>query len=167
MALKDFCIWLAATPPSLVIQNVTWIIPSVQSIHIMSIAVLLAAIVTIDLRLVGLNRGGPSLAALRMRFMPWFWTALVMLLCTGAILVVGEPARELLNWLFFTKMILVLGLAALSGLFQWRIATNDQAFDAAVAGRVSAQVLGAASLLLIVAIIAAGRWIAYVVVEGG
>ena len=167
MALKAFCTWLAATPVSLVIQNVTWIIPSTQSIHIMSIAVLLAAMVTIDLRLVGMNRSGPSLAALRLRFMPWFWGALAVLLCTGTVLAVGEPARELMNWLFYTKMILVLGLAALAGLFQWRITADAQAFDSAGTGQLSAKALGGTSLLLIMAIIAAGRWIAYVVVAGG
>jgi hypothetical protein len=164
MALKAFCEWLAATSLSQTVQNVLWVIPLVQSLHILAIAVLIAAIVTIDLRLVGLNRDGPTLAGLSRRFMPWFWTALAMLLATGAVLVIGEPARELLNWLFYTKLVLVLLLMALTAFFQRRIAGDGAAFDATAAARIAGRMLGGFSLIIVTSVIIAGRWIAYVAV---
>jgi uncharacterized membrane protein len=89
----------------------------------------------------------------------------MVLLCTGTVLSIGEPVRELMNWLFYTKMVLVLALAALAAVFQQRIAANPEAFDT-VSGQAAAKLLGGLSLLLILAIIAAGRWIAYVVGAG-
>ncbi len=162
--MEAFTDWLGATGASMTIQNVTWIIPSVQSVHILAIAVLLAAVVTIDLRLAGVTRRGPSLAALEMRFLPWFWIALAVLLATGLILVVGEPARELLNWLFYTKLVLVLAVTALTALFQLRVRADDGAWETTAARRAAGRILGGASLLLVAATITAGRWIAYVVV---
>jgi hypothetical protein len=164
MTIKAFCNWLSATPASELIQNVNWIIPSTQSIHILSIAILIAAVVTIDLRLVGVTKGGPSLIMLEKRFLPWFWTALAVLFVSGSILVIGEPSRELMNWVFLTKMALVLSVIALTTVFQRRIRADAGAWEATASQRAAAMALGGASLVLILGILTAGRWIAYVVV---
>ena len=41
------------------------------------------------------------------RFGPWVWWALGVLLVTGALMIVGEPPRELLAISFWMKMALV------------------------------------------------------------
>ena len=40
------------------------------------------------------------------RFGPWLTAALVVLLATGIVMIIGEPARELLTLSFWLKMIL-------------------------------------------------------------
>ncbi len=163
--LTAFCDWLAQTPPSVLIQTHVWIVIVTQSIHIVMIAVLACAVLAIDLRLLGLTRKGPALAVMERRFMPWIWTAAVGLLLTGLVLVVGEPTRELLHWLFWTKMGLVVLLLALTAVFQTRVRMDATAWDSTPSRKLQARALGAASVLLLLAIITAGRWIAYVLVE--
>ncbi len=164
MTIVAFADWLASTPVSVTIQNVKWIIPGVQSVHILSIALLIASTVTLDLRLVGVTRGGPSLAMLEKRFTPWFWGAIIVLLLTGLVMITGEPARELLNWMFYTKLVLVLAVVAVTFAVQVRLRARPADIAPTPAQRTADILLGGLSLVLIVAIIAAGRWIAYVVV---
>lgn len=158
--IKSFCAWLAGTPLSLAIQNHGWVIPTVQSIHILAIAAMATAIVAVDLRLLG--AGSAPLAALDRRFRAWIWSGLATLLTSGLILTIGEPARELLNPVFVAKMIMVLGLAAIAFVVQAGLDRDGGYWETRVGGKALALV----SLVLLLAIITCGRWIAYVVVEG-
>src|SRR6266403_2733883 len=87
--LDDFIHWLGATPVSQLIQRVFWIIPTVQAVHILAISVVLASMAMFDLRLLGLAGRRNSIASLSRRFMPWLWSALIVLAVSGSILIVG------------------------------------------------------------------------------
>ena len=115
--LETFINWLAATPPSVVIQKVFWIIPTVQIAHILAISVVLASMAMFDLRLLGLAGTRNSIASLSRRFMPWLWSALIVLALSGSILIVGEPKRALGNVAFELKMAL---LATAIAVTVWR-----------------------------------------------
>ena len=51
--MNDFAQWLAGTQLSLAIQVRLWVIPTVQSIHIAGIGIVLASVFMIDLRIFG------------------------------------------------------------------------------------------------------------------
>src|ERR1700692_2035872 len=98
--LDDFIHWLGATPVSLLIQRVFWIIPTVQTVHILAMFVVLASMAMFDLRLLCLAGKSNTLASLSRRFMPWLWGALIVLAVSGCILIVGEPKRSIGNVVF-------------------------------------------------------------------
>src|SRR6266702_3168429 len=100
MSVSEFCDWISATPISQTLQSVTWIIPVVQSVHILAIAVVMSSVLLVNLRLVGVLAHGDKLSTLTRRYLPWIWAALLVLLISGLTLVVGEPKRELLNPVF-------------------------------------------------------------------
>ena len=150
------------TQVSVAFQSASWFVPLVQTVHIIAIAVLLSSVYFISFKLLGLIRGSQSLAAASARSMPWMWSALGVLLVTGALLTITEPARELLNWAFRTKMVLVLTLSALLLLIQARLRGNAAYWSESPAKRSAARAIGAAALLIGAAIVTAGRWIAYV-----
>ena len=102
--LDDFIHWLGATPASLAIQKIFWVIPTVQTVHILAISVVLASMAMFDLRLLGLAGTRNSIAAFSRRFMPWLWGALIVLAASGCILIIGEPKRSLPNVAFQLKM---------------------------------------------------------------
>ena len=52
-ALLKFCAWIETTPLSQAIQTHSWVVPTVQTIHILGIAAVMAAVLMIDLRLIG------------------------------------------------------------------------------------------------------------------
>ena len=106
--MKQFAEWLSTTVPSVFIQNHnSWVIPTIQSIHIVGIAVLLGSVFMIDLRVLGWAGMDQTLRQTVNRFAPWVTGALWLQLATGLLLVVGEPVRELVSFSFWAKMVLV------------------------------------------------------------
>ena len=166
MTLHAFAEWLSQTQISQVVQNVSWIIPSVQSIHILCIAIVMSAVVMVDLRLLGVIGRGQPTAAYISRFLTWIWPTLAVLLVTGSILITGEPGRSLENPAFQTKMVLLI-LAMITTAVLQRPTFKDPAYWELTTGhRMSARVLAVISLLLWVGIVFAGRWIAYLNTAG-
>ena len=102
--IANFCNWLANTSFSALIQNTEWIIPAVQTVHILAISVVMTSIVMLDLRLLGVFARTQTIDDMSERFLPWIWVAVVVLACSGALLITGEPARELQSDMFWIKM---------------------------------------------------------------
>lgn len=137
-----------------------WAVPLLQSIHIMSVAIVLSSIALLDLRLAGLLGRGQSLRDLTLRFYPWIWGALLVLIGTGILQVMAEPARELLNFLFWSKM----GLIITAVLFTMpvRRLLEDRPFqDLPSSKRHTLRLCAFVSLTLWALVIVCGRWIAY------
>jgi len=156
--IAAFCNWLSNTPLSLLIQDVSWIIPTVQTVHILAIATVMASVVMLDFRVLGVAARTQSIPDVAHRFLPWIWCAVLVLLTTGSILIIGEPARDLLNNVFWTKMTLLVCALAVTGVFQYAVNHRLEFWEGR---RVSARIAAVVSLLLWVGIVAAGRWIAY------
>jgi hypothetical protein len=159
MMIKEFCEWLAATSISQDVQNAFWVIPTVQTVHIVSIAIVMTSMAMLDLRLIGVAGRRQSLLDMGNRFLPWVWIALIVLLCTGTILIIGEPGRELQSEVFWIKMSLLVAALILTFTFQTVLHRNKTYWDR---NRAAAVLLGSVSLVIWVGIVAAGRWIAYV-----
>jgi uncharacterized membrane protein len=161
-AINRFCTWLDQTSMSQYIQIHTWVIPSVQTVHILAIASVMASALLIDLRLLGIFGRDQSLQSVCKRFLPVIWVALPILLVTGTILIIGEPARALKNPVFQLKIVLILAAIALTGYFQYRLTQNPDRYDPAKGVRAKALLIAIPSLALWIGIVLAGRWIAYV-----
>lgn len=162
-SLAAFSKALAATPGSQFIQSESWLIPSVQTVHILAIAVVLSSVGMVNLRVLGLAGMRSSVTETADRYAPWLWGALIVLLMTGSILVWGEPERDLSNWAFQLKMVLVLVLVVVTALFRWRVARGAGAWDAAGEPPVRAKLMTLAAMAVCVTIAVLGRWIAYAV----
>ena len=158
--LRTFGEWLATTSLSTTIQNVSWIIPTVQTIHIVCVAIVISATFLVDLRILGLFSRSQTLASLSDRFLSWVWWALIVLLITGGLLLTGEPGRSITNPAFFAKMIMLVIVAGLTFLLQRPLATDAGYWDGNRA--IAAKGIAILSLVLWSCIVFAGRWIAYV-----
>jgi len=157
--IKEFCAWLAATPLSEHIQDAFWVIPTVQTVHIVSIAIVMTSMAMLDLRLVGIAGRRQTLTEMAHRFLPWVWIALIVLLCSGTILIIGEPGRELQSVVFWIKMSLLVAALILTLIFQTVLRHRKGFWEN---HRAVAALLGSVSLVIWIGIVAAGRWIAYV-----
>ncbi|WP_174297050.1 DUF6644 family protein [Sphingomonas bacterium] len=160
MSLTNISDWLAGTELSQAIASRNWTVPTLQSIHILSIGVVMASVAVLDLRLAGFLAREQSMRDYNLRFYPWIWGALCVLLGTGTLQIMAEPARELLNWIFLTKMGLlvaaVIFTASVRGLLE------DRRFrDMPLGRRTVIRTCALVSLGLWVAIVVCGRWIAY------
>jgi hypothetical protein len=160
-SLNIICAWLEQTPLSQTIQVMSWVVPTVQTVHILAIAAVAGSALMIDLRLLGLVAVEQSLKDVSSRFLPFIWWPLLILLATGAIMIVGEPPRTLKNPVFLLKMTLLVLAIAVTGLFQYLVRRNPTFGASGSRQRVAAEAIAVVSLLLWTGIIFSGRWIAY------
>jgi hypothetical protein len=159
--LAAFSAWLELTPFSRLLQTVEWAIPAVQTIHILAIAGVMGSMMLFNLRLLGLRGTDLPLARASRRFIPFIWGSVLLLLASGVVMIAAEPARSLLNPVFQLKMSLLLAALALTAATARPLRHNpDYWSDTLTRGRLG-RLSGSLSIGLWVAILCAGRWIAY------
>jgi len=155
--LVEFSLWLTETDFSMWLQTNFWSIPTIQTLHILAIATLFGSALFVNLRVLGLVGTYRGLGETAQRFKSWMNWSVVALVLTGSLLIAAEPMRELINPIFWIKMVLV-PLAVLI-----MIPYNRAVAKAETTGGVTAAMRFNSVLLIILwcAIMFAGRWIAY------
>jgi len=164
-AVSVFCAWLERTPLSHQLQTVPWVVPAVQTVHLLAIAALMGATFVLNLRLLGLAAVDASLERVTRRFLPVVKVALAVLVTTGVVMIAAEPARSLLNAAFQWKMGLLATALLLTAVTARGLRRHPEDWHASSRGRGLAGLSAVVSSALWVAILCAGRWIAYVRVQ--
>lgn len=157
MSLSNIADQIDATSFSTALKMNFWVVPTLQSIHILSVCLVLTSAVVVALRswhLLGMD-WSPALWARRLY--PPQWWALLVLLGTGVLQVLAEPTRELPNAYFQAKMVGVIAAALLTLWMTRQFSDVDLSKSKVLAVRLTSMLL----VLLWLAIIFAGRWIAY------
>jgi hypothetical protein len=126
IGMADLAQWLNSLPLSLAMRRIAWLFPLLQTVHILSIGMMLSSVIMVSLRLWGVSRA-QAIAALGHRYMPWIWTSLVVVTVTGIALIVGnprslrDPALQVKLWLMLPAIATTLVLAvALRGEALWQ-----------------------------------------------
>jgi len=159
--LRDLSKWLAATELSHAIQTAGWLIPALQTIHILAVAVLFSSAIIVDLRFWRLLQRDVPLAEVARRFLPAIWPVLLVLLATGSLLIIGEPRRSLLNATFYIKMALLVLAVVLTGALQRSLSSAPEFWDKDRLRRIAGRFAATVSIVVWCSILFAGRWIAY------
>ncbi|SDB20332.1 Copper resistance protein D [Pseudomonas sp. NFACC23-1] len=152
--------WIYASPLSTAIRDLSWVVPTIQSVHIVAIAAIFGAAVISDLRLAGVFATDEPMAGVVRRYFPWMRAALIVLLLTGLVMIIGEPDRVLVNTTFWLKMFLVVAVFTLAWSIRrplLRPAARAQGDDE----KPPIKTLAWLSIALWCGVIFCGRWIAY------
>lgn len=144
-----FSEWLLGSPS-------IWAYPTVLTLHTVGLGVLVGANWVLDLRLLGVAPGIP-LQAMEKLFR-WMWIGFWINAVSGVMLFAGEATTKGTTWLFMVKLALV-ALGVVIIVFTRRSVYGRGGETPRVDGRVRA--LAVASLVVWVAAIAAGRYMAY------
>jgi hypothetical protein len=159
--VREFAEWLQATPLSVWIQSVTWIIPFLQSIHIVMIGVVFVSSVMLSLRVLGRVRANEPFGLVWHRFSPWMWVGITVMAATGLPLIIAEPVREFYAISFWVKMALIVtavaGVTAMHGTLR-PVAHDEQGRPEFPAG---AKIVAIATIVIWIGVIFFGRAIAY------
>ena len=161
--MADFQIWLVRTfaraTPIARLMHTQWAWPIAESIHFISLSLLVGTIVLFDLRLLGLGKRIP-IAALH-KLIPWGLGAYATSIASGTLFLLAEPDQYVYNPAFQWKVLFMAAAGINASLFyltSYRRATRPGApLDAP---RI-AKVIGLASLTLWLGVIVAGRLITF------
>jgi hypothetical protein len=157
--VHSFAEWLQGTSLSHAIQTVSWVIPLLQSIHIVMIGVVFVSNLMIALRVLGRMRADEPFEAVWRRFAPWMWVGLILMAVTGLALVIGEPVREFTALSFWIKMLLLAIGATGTALYGHSLRHATVAAPAQFS--LSAKAASVFIVVLWLAVIFLGRAIAY------
>lgn len=152
--------WLSETPLGEAARALDGLVPILQTVHILAVAMILSSTLMIALRVFDLARSAGVAETVR-RFEAWIWSGFSVLAVSGAVLILIEPQRTLPNGSFQLKIVL-LTLAGASTFALCRLLRRTGA-----AGPSTARAGGLRTMLAVVALVlwcgvaAAGRFIAY------
>jgi hypothetical protein len=161
MFLLSICQWLDSTRLNAVLRQSNWAFPVLDTIHTLGIVLVAGAIMLVDLRLLGLALRGVPVAQLVGRIVPATLWGFGLMVASGGLLFTSEAVKMYHSPAFRIKLIL-LALAGLNALVFHRTIYRDVAnWDAGSVAPARARLAGLLSLIFWIAIIAAGRAIAY------
>jgi hypothetical protein len=151
--------WIGAWPGAVLLRGsgTAWLL--VNAAHVLGIAMLVGAILPFDLRLLGLFRQAP-LAVLAPVLLRAAATGAILAILTGLWLFSGKPREYLANGAFLAKAALLALAFANVGLQH-----ANRRYAEAITGnevRPTVRVVAVASILLWLAVLVAGRWIAFI-----
>jgi hypothetical protein len=155
IALAQF---VAGTGLTNVLAERLWIVPALQVIHILSVAVVISGVAIINLRVLGLVERAQPLGVLLDRFLRPIAIAICVLALTGLLLISAEPNRAPFRTIFWIKMALIV----VASLLTWTH-RRGQIVLAGPSGErtIARKAVAVAAMLAWIAVVVAGRWIAY------
>jgi hypothetical protein len=151
---------LAHSRLSTALQAHSWLVPLSQSVHIVCLSILFVSVLMLSLRLMGVGRRRRSIAEAVGSLLPWIYRALMALAVTGVLQTLIEPMRQFVAPLFWTKMLLIACVLALTLAFGRLAQRSASRWDT---GQVTpvVRLYAILSIALWLGIIFCGRFIAY------
>ena len=159
--LLQICQWIYNTHFSASIRESVWTFPIIETIHVLSITVLVGTIAIFDLRLLGLIMRREPVSGIARQVLPWTWAGFVLMFTTGLLLSIAEAATNYYNPAFRIKLILLLLVGLNPLIFHRSIYRRVHEWDHSAVTPLHARAAAVCSLTLWAGIIVAGRMIAY------
>lgn len=138
-----------------------WTFSIIETIHVLSIAVMAGTIALVDLRLLGVLFRRQRVSRVTGQVTPITWIGFALMAASGALLFAAQPERNAANPAFQIKLVLLLLAAANLVVFHRLVFRTVGAWDERSTPPAGARLCGAVSLLLWATIIVLGRIIAY------
>jgi len=155
--METFFVWLEATSLSTWLRESPslWAFPFVLILHTVGLAFFVGTNVAWDVRVLGFSLGIP-LEALRRYFLV-MWAGFWINAFSGVLLLIAYPTKALTNPLFYAKLALI----AFGVVLAFRIRREVNGLAARADAPAMARMLAAVSLVCWIAVIFAGRLLAY------
>lgn len=160
--LNEFWLWLEMLPIAAEI-GATWWFPFMESLHVLSLVIMLGAILMLDLRVLGWAALRYSISSLNRELVPWSAAAFFIANITGLAMFITRASHHVENPAFLIKMLLLLLAGVNIAYFHFRVLRTVSLWDSQMRAPLTARLAAVSSLLLWVGVTLAGRWIGHIV----
>jgi hypothetical protein len=143
-----FSTWLRESPS-------VWAYPTVLTLHTLGLGVLVGANWMVDLRIIGVARAVPI--GILSRAFPIMWAGFWLNAISGVLLLVADPTKGLIPIFLWKLGVIAVGVAFIL-LLKRKVYGRGVEMDSASVG---VKTMAALSLVIWIAAIATGRWMAY------
>lgn len=142
------------------IRESDWLFPTIETVHVFALVLVVGSIMTVDLRLLGLANKERAYSQVASEMLPWTWAAFGIAALAGMLMFSSKALTYYGNIPFRLKMICLLLAGINMAMFHWLGTRHLDAWDRGRPPR-AARLAGGASLLLWTTIVAAGRWVGF------
>jgi hypothetical protein len=160
MAVEQALTWLQDLNFPTEIRESVWLFPTIETVHVFALVLVVGSIMTVDLRLLGLANRERPFSELAGEMLPWTWVAFAVAASAGLLMFSSKALTYYGNIPFRIKMCCLLLAGLNMALFHW-LGTRHLATWDRQQPPMPARFAGGASLLLWTTIVAAGRWIGF------
>ena len=143
------------------IRESVWVFPSIETVHVLALALSVGTIILLDFRLIGAGMRHTRVSQIVDGLKRWYAAGFALMFASGALLFWSEAAKCYKSGPFrFKMMFLVLaGVNAL--IFEVRYKPAMDEWDSQKRTPAGARAVGWCSLVFWIGVIALGRWTAY------
>jgi len=135
--------------------------PLIESVHVLSLCLVVGSILVVDLRLLGLASARRPVGRVLSGILPLTWSAFAIAVASGSLLFISNATKYLGNGWFIAKICLICVAGLNMALFHGMTARDLPRWENATALPLGARLAGAMSILLWVAVVTCGRWIGF------
>jgi hypothetical protein len=158
---QDLLHWLQDTRVAEAVAEADLLFPAIETIHVLALAVVVGTILRVDWRLIGLGVDRRPITLVARQMLKLTWGGFAVAVVSGGLLFVSNAVRYFDNPAFRVKLVLLLLLGLNMVVFQrftWRAVR-----PADIIPRRAVRLAGATSMVLWISVVAAGRWIGFLV----
>ena len=153
--------WLDSTSLAVFIRESPWAFPTIESTHVIALALVVGTIAIVDLRLIGFASTRRAFTELSGEVLPWTWGAFVFAVTTGGLMFVSQPVDYYENTAFRIKIVLLLLAGLNMAVFQLITHRGVSRWDRAASVPLPGRVAGTLSLIFWISIVFFGRSIGF------
>ncbi|HEX5107446.1 MAG TPA: hypothetical protein VFV95_03330 [Vicinamibacterales bacterium] len=161
--MHDFQVWLVKTilekSPVIDFMHTAWAWPIAESLHFLGLCLLIGAIGSFDLRLLGVGKRIP-IAAMH-RFIPWGLLGFAINISSGSMFLLTEPDQYIFNPSFHLKVIFIMIAGVNASMFYLTSYRRVFLSPATLEAPTRAKVIAAISLSAWLVVIVCGRLLTF------
>lgn len=161
MIIPQFCSWLENTKMAAAIRTSTWLFPTIESIHVLAITIVVGSAAMLDLRLLGIASRDRSVTEVHREILPWTWASFACAVVAGFLMFSSDATKYYQDGPFRWKMFTLLLVGLNAAVFEFGPFRGVSRWDSEKKTPLSAKLAGVISLVLWVFVVGFGRWIGF------
>lgn len=155
MSLLPFFQWCEATPIGDAIRESQWLFPVIESVHLIGLVVVAAAVLLVDMRLLGLGLRDQPVSRLARGVQPYLVVSVVVMIVTGTLLFLSEALKCYYSAAFWVKITCLALVIVYTFTIRKRVVMTDGG------GPAMRKAIAIMSILLWAGVGWGGRWIGF------
>jgi hypothetical protein len=160
--LSDFWLWLEYLPLAGHI-GATWWFPLMESLHVLSITMMLGAILMVDLRVLGFAASRYTVLQVSNELVPWAAIAFIFATFTGLAMFITRASVHIVNPAFQIKLLLIFLAGINIAVFHFQTLRSVTTWNTTQMAPSSARLAAGLSLILWCGVMLAGRWVGHII----
>ena len=161
MSLDKLLEAIETSPVGTAIAESGVLFPTIETGHVIALALVVGSIGMMDLRLIGLAGKKHAVTRLASDVLPWTWIAFVFAVITGALLFASSASTYWANPFFKVKLVLLALAGVNMAIFHFITYRTVHQWDIDAPTPSGAKLAGLLSLAFWIGVVVCGRWIGF------